>query len=138
MSNKKYLITIVFLIVALIFSVFLTLKTTIFLGRANSTNSNVVVLENSYLFASPIQAKAGGDEKIRVTVFLLDSRGLGVSDREVDLVVEPSLDIKKIQAISDDSGRAVFDISSGMIRSYQVMARLNGRDLPQRIKVAFY
>jgi len=126
------------LLVALIASLFLTLKTTVFFGRANSTNSNPVLLENSYLFASPIQAKAGGDEKIRITVFLLDSRGLGVSDQKVDLVVKPDLEIEEVQALSDDNGRAVFDISSGMVGTYEVMAGLGAKSLVQRIKVAFH
>ena len=138
MSNRKYLFIIIFLVIALIASVFVTLKTTVFFGKAATFDSNQVILENSYLFASPIQAKADNKEKIRITAFLLDSRGLGVSNKTVKLKTTPSLDIQEIQAVSDDTGRAIFDVSSPSQGKYNISASINNKTLPQNIKIIFY
>jgi len=138
-SNRKYLFIIIFLIIALIASVFVTLKTTIFFGKATTFDSNQVILENSYLFASPIQAKADNKEKIRITAFLLDNRGLGVSNKTVKIeTADTSLNIQEIQAISDETGRAIFDVSSLSQGKYNISASVDNKALPQNIKIIFY
>jgi len=139
MSNRKYLFIIIFLIIALIASVFVTLKTTVFFGKAATFDSNQVILENSYLFASPIQAKADDKEKIRITAFLLDNRGLGVSNKLVELeTTNAPLSIQDIQAVSDETGRAIFDISSLSPGKYNISASVDNKTLPQQIKILFY
>ncbi|MFZ2152891.1 MAG: Ig-like domain-containing protein [Microgenomates group bacterium] len=134
MRSSIYII--IFLILALIGSLTLVLRSTIFVGKA--TGSASVASGNSYLFASPLQAKADGREMIRITAFLLDGRGVGVANQTVDLHTSPSVTIKTIQAITDDSGKAVFDISSSQISQVTISASHNGQTLPQTVKVTFY
>ena len=136
--NKKYLFIILFLSIALIASVFLVLRTTIFVKKASTGNQSSVVLENSYLFASPLQAKADNKEKIRLTVFILDGRGLGVSNQTISLSTSSKISITKIQNITDDSGKAVFDLSSNNPGRFDVTAKTTSGNIPQQVKVVFY
>jgi len=135
--SKRYWVIFIILIIALIASVSLVLKTTIFGSKAAIVNSSVV-LENSYLFASPIQAKADGQEKVRVTVFLLDGRGLGVPNQTVILNAPSQVTLKESQNITDTSGKAIFDLSSSVIKTFNISAQVGNKVLPQQVKVVFY
>lgn len=136
--SKRYLIIFIILIIALIGSVTLVLKTTVFGSKASNVRTSSVVLENSYLFASPIQAKADGLEKVRLTVFLLDGRGLGVANQTVTINVSPLVTVQQSQNITDESGKAIFDLSSSTIKTFNVSAQVGNKILPQQVKIVFY
>jgi hypothetical protein len=135
---NKYLIIIIFLSLALIASLFLVVRTTTTYNRAATTNTNPIILENSYVFASPIQAKADGQEQVRITVFLLDGRGLGVSNQLVSLNLPASVTVTNQQNISDESGKTTFDIVSSIPQTISVTATTNKLQLPQKVKITFY
>lgn len=138
MRPNKYLFIIGFLSLALIASLFLVARTTTIYNRAATSKTSSVVLENSYLFASPLQAKADGLEQIRLTVFLLDGRGLGVANQVVSLNLPINTTITNQQEISDQSGKAVFDIVSSIPQTINVTAKVGSIKLPQSVKVTFY
>lgn len=94
-------------------------------------------LENSYLFASPLYASAGGEEKIRVTIFILDSQGLGVSGQSVALGENAKLLIRSVQDMTDAYGKAVFEASSSVPGEYIVEAKVGNRTLPQSLHISF-
>jgi hypothetical protein len=119
-------------------SLVLIYRTTVFFGKATTVNTAPIALENSYLFASPLQAKADNLEMIRVTVFLLDGRGLGVANQTVTLIVPTAVNIKDINAISDDTGKAVFDLSTSVPNQYSISAKVGSKELPQKARVRFY
>jgi hypothetical protein len=136
--NKKYLFIILFLSLALIASLYLVLRTTVFVKKASTGNQSTVVLENSYLFASPLQAKADNKEKMRITVFILDGRGLGVPNQTISLFASPQISITGVQNITDDSGKAVFDLSGNTPGRFDVAAKTKNGTIPQQVKVVFY
>lgn len=138
MKVNKYLIVILVLSLALIASVFLVVKTTTFYNRAATSTNSSVILENSYLFASPLQAKADGKEQIRVTVFLLDGRGLGVANQSVELILPSTITVNSSQKITNETGKAIFDLSSTVSQTTTLTAKNNKIPLPQKIKVNFY
>lgn len=133
----KKVLLIVFLIFGLSLSVFLISQTAIFKGQASNTNSHLPVKENSYLFASPIQAKADGQEKIRITVFLLDSNGLGVSQQQVSLKTPSTLQVESLQSTTDDLGKATFNLSSSVPGKFEITASTPTFTLTQKINVLF-
>ncbi len=135
---NKYLVVIIFLSISLVASLSLVLKTTVFVNKAANDNQSSVALENSYLFVSPLQVKADNKEKMRVTVFLLDGRGLGVSNQTVDISTSNKVNIIEVQKNTDESGKAVFDISSETAGQFSLSAKSNGKTLPQQVKVVFY
>ncbi|MFA5894381.1 MAG: Ig-like domain-containing protein [Candidatus Shapirobacteria bacterium] len=134
---RRPIVIIIFLLLTLLASLALVFRTTIFLGRAAGSSSSVAY-GNSYLFSSPLQAKADGKEQIRVTVFLLDGRGLGVPNQTVSLTSSPKVSITSVQTTTDDTGKAVFDLSSNTALKATITASNNQQNLPQTVKVVFY
>jgi len=135
--STKSLLTIVILLLALIAVIYLVLRPVVLTGRATGSSLTPVTLENSYLFASPLQAKADGQEKIRITVFLLDGRGMGVANQNITLDQSKSINITSVQSVSDDSGKGVFDINSTIPGKFEISAKANSKEIPQKVKVTF-
>lgn len=106
-------------------------------GSSVSTIPGLVSSENSYVFASPIEAKAGGTSIIRVTVFLLDNQGLGVSGQKVQLRPSTPLTISQVQPTTDSLGRAIFDVIANTAGDYTITAEAAGASLPQTVTVSF-
>jgi hypothetical protein len=137
-AKNKSIIVIFFLILVLLASLTLIFRITIFYGKATTVNQSPVVLENSYLFASPLQAKADGQEQIRITVFLLDGRGLGVVGQPVTLLVPQTVTVDHSPATTDDTGKVTFDLSSPVASQINIQAQTNGKTLPQKVHIVFY
>lgn len=131
------LILIVFLVTLGILVYYIRFRTSI-TPKASSFNTfNVVSISNSYLFASPIRAKASGD-LIRITVFLLDDEGNGIFDKKVSLrAVEGNIEIKEVQSLTDETGKAVFDVTSNTVGVYTIEAFNENLVLPQKVKVTY-
>lgn len=137
-----------YLIVGIIFSIFLILvaltiasQRTSFFGRASAPGGVVVPpllsYQNSYVFASPIAASADGESIIRVTVFLLNNQGLGVSGQSVNLKVQPEANISPVLPVTDNLGRATFDLTSNTPGDYTISAEVEDGSLPQTVSVSF-
>jgi hypothetical protein len=107
-------------------------------SKASGYNSSSSVsISNSYVFSSPIRAKANGD-LIRVTVFILDDLGNGIYDKKVTLrSLDGSLDIKDIQSLTDETGKALFDVASATTGTFNLEALTENIVLPQKVKVVF-
>jgi hypothetical protein len=123
---------------ALLATLTLIFRITVFYGKAANVNPSPVVLENSYLFASPLQAKADGNELIRITIFLLDGRGLGVPGQPVTLQLPQTVTINNPVTSTDDTGKITFDLSTPVATQITVQAQTNGHVLPQKVKITFY
>jgi len=136
--KNKYLFIIAFLSLALIASVFLVIRTTTTYQYASTRSNGSVVLENSYLFASPLQAKADGKEAVRITIFLLDGRGLGVANQTVTLNLPKNITVTNQQEITDQNGKAIFDLVSSTAQTANITAKTDTAKLPQSVKVVFY
>lgn len=133
----KIIGVVVFLLLTLVMAVVLMNNKVIFLGKATGGGGGEVVGENSYLFASPLRAKADGLEKIRLTVFLLDGSGMGVSKKTVEMNRDQRLMVEEIQKVTDDTGKAVFDISTGISGQYNLSVKLEGKEMAQKVRVVF-
>ncbi len=102
---------------------------------------------NSYIFAAPIMAKADGQQKIQVNVFLLDSRGYGVPQKRVDLTVSRddqgqtnvngSPQIRAVRPLTDEKGQATFEIVSRVPGNYKISASSDGIPISQSVHVSF-
>jgi hypothetical protein len=96
-----------------------------------------VSFDNSYLFASPLKA-AVNVEKIRITAYVLDGQGMGVAGKRVVLGnLDSALQITPISQVTDDSGRATFDISSSQSGVFTIEASVDSRTLIQKVTVTF-
>jgi len=136
MNKSKKLLLLLIIVIFLILSLssilyFISFRTSFF-GEAA-----YVRLENCYLFASPLQARADDSQKIRVTAFILDSEGKGVAGEAVFLNQNEKLSFHPIMPVTDDLGRAIFDVSTSVIGEYTIEAKVGNKSLPQKITVSF-
>ena len=138
MDQKKYLVIIIFLILVLSATLTLIFRTVVFSGKAVTVNQSPVALDNSYLFASPLQAKADGKEQIRITAFILDGRGLGIPGQTVTLSLPQTVTVLSPLPATDDTGKIIFDLSSPAAAKIDVQAKVGAGTLPQKVKIVFY
>ena len=138
--NKQHLFLlsgIIFSVMIIFLSVFLAMQRTSFFSRAQVSHSALLSQDNSYIFASPISAYADGVSIIRVTVFVLNSQGLGISDQTVELKTSSPVTISQIQPVTDNFGRAIFDVTSVTSGHYTINAEIGGQSLSQKVLVSF-
>lgn len=113
-------------------------RTSYYSSATTGSNFRSFSAQNSYIFASPISTSADGAGVIRITVFILDSQGLGVVNQPVELEVDRgAVTIAKVAPVTDSFGRAYFDVTSQIAGSYTIAAQLSGVTLPQRVGVSF-
>jgi len=100
-------------------------------------------LTNSYIFGSPLLAAADGQEKIRVSVFLLDPKGKGVPDKKIDLKVTAKADVTgqavmtELQPMTNSSGLATFEVTSVSPGQFVAAASVDSFDIPQTVTMTF-
>lgn len=134
--------TIIFLILGLLLllgvsTFFWFYQVRYFVGRA-SVSQATYSPDNSYLFVSPLRAQANLQEQVRVTVFILDARGLGVLGKKISLVATPDLSVAETQNVTDNLGRSIFDVSSSKAGDYYLDVRIDDNALPQKAHLSFY
>lgn len=126
------------LIVVALFSGFFWLYEAKYFSTRASISATSFSVENSYVFVSPLKAPADGKEKIRVTAFVLNNQGLGVLGKKTALGLDTKLNIEAVQALTDNFGKAVFDINSSQPGEYYLEIMVDGTVLPQKAHVTFY
>jgi hypothetical protein len=136
--KKKLIFLILFLLILVSFSFFFGLYEVRFFKSRASVSQASFSVDNSYLFVSPLRAKANGQEKIRITVFVLNNQGLGVLGKEVFLSPNTDLSVDIIQGQTDNFGKAVFDVTSTKPGEYYLEVSVDGQKLPQKAHLSFY
>jgi len=136
--KKKIIFLIIFILILVSFSFFFGLYEVRFFKSRASVSQALFSVDNSYLFVSPLRAKANGQEKIRLNIFVLNNQGLGVLGKEVFLSPDSSLSINIIQGRTDSFGKAVFDVSSTKPGEYYLEVSIDGQKLPQKARLSFY
>lgn len=136
-----YLLLGIFLIIVIYLVANLSQGNTTFFGRA--AQSGIFSASNSYIFGSPLTARAGGD-KVRVTVFVLDDQGKGIPRKNVALnCKEPELcqnagiAFTDVQSQTDTLGQAIYDLSGRTAGKYELQAKVDGIAIPQTVTVVF-
>lgn len=136
-KQTKLLLIVVGVLVAIALVLFLSInvipKALVSLTRASS--SEVVSVPNSYLLGQKILAKADGEDKCLVVVFLLDKSGRGVAGKSVEL--EGMDNITKLNSVSDEKGQVTFDMTSAKEGQFKLTANYSGVNLPQTVTVTF-
>ncbi len=105
--------------------------------RGEASRAQVYSPANSYIFGSPLTAKANDQEKIKVSIFLLNDQGLGVEGKMIELKADTGVNIEISQPQTDSTGQAIFYLTSSSIGRYQVQAQAEGQSLPQTLTVNF-
>ncbi len=137
-SMQKFLLSaILFFLVLLCFSLFFFFYETNFFGSRASMVQVDISASDSYVFTTPGHALADGKEKIRVTVYVLNSQGLGVFGKKVTIAGDPRLIIDPFQPNTDSVGKALFDVSSSNPGDYYLDVSIGDIKLPQKASISF-
>lgn len=135
---KKSIVFLILISLVLVgFSVFFGLYEVKFFSSRASVSSASFSIDNSYMFVTPLQARANGQEKVRLTVFILNNQGLGVMGKKVIVSPDPSLNIDIIQGLTDSFGKAYFDVSSTKAGEYYLNIAVDGSNLNQKAHLSF-
>jgi len=131
------------LVIFLLFANLIVPRILVYFSRA-ANSPGQFSLANSYLFGSPLLAAANGEDKIRVTAFLLDDKGRGVPTTQVSLSVVSKEgasgalpQVVGVQPTTDDFGRAVFEVLSSSPGQFMVVASVGGLEFPQTATLTF-
>lgn len=103
-----------------------------------STNEDLNFIDNSYHFISPLKARANGNEKIRVSINVINSRGLALSGKKVNLSNDNNLKFEVVQSISDQLGKSIIDVTSNKIGIYNLNIVIDGVILRDKVVLTFY
>ncbi len=143
--NKTVFLTLIIFFILILFLVFFWFYQVQYLTSRASNSAATFSVENSYLFISPLKAKTATNinntlntEKIRVTVFALNSQGLGVIGKRVELVNNVGLQVDTIQPLTDEFGKAYFDVSSAQSGDFYLEVKIGDQSLKEKVRLSFY
>lgn len=105
-------------------------KALITLTKASTVQK--VSVKNSLLMGQKMMAKADGQEKCVVNVFVLDGDGKGITGRLVQLS-----GLGELEAATDSLGKATFELTSTTAGQYELSAQADGVPLSGTVKVTF-
>ena len=94
-----------------------------------------VSISNSRVIGETILAKADGNDKCVVDVFVMDASDKGVPGKRVSL--EGIETVTPEQGLSDSSGKVSFSMTSMSEGQYTISAMVEGVTMPKTIKVTF-
>ena len=97
--------------------------------------STKISINNSYVLADQILATANGKDVAKINVFILDSSGKGIPDKEVSLSGMDS--IVNSSVMTDKEGKAAFRMTSSKAGQFELEASVAGVPLPKKITVTF-
>src|SRR3990167_2480359 len=136
MKKSIIFFIILFLVMIGFITAFGLYEVKFFTGRASVSQASFSI-DNSYIFSTPSGAKANGQEKIRLTVFILNNQGLGVMGKKIFIGTDPALNIETIQGLTDSYGKAYFDISSTKPAEYFLEIKADDTVLKDKAHIIF-
>ena len=136
MKKSVIFFIILFIVIISFISIFGLYEVKFFTGRASVSQASFSI-DNSYIFSTPSGAKANGQEKIRLTVFILNNQGLGVMGKKIFIGTDPALNIETIQGLTDSYGKAYFDISSTKPAEYFLEIKADDTVLKDKAHIIF-
>ena len=136
MKKSVIFFIILFIVIISFISIFGLYEVKFFTGRASVSQASFSI-DNSYIFSTPSGARANGQEKVRLTVFILNNQGLGVMGKKIFIGTDPALNIEAIQGLTDGYGKAYFDISSTKPAEYFLEIKADDTVLKQKAHLVF-
>ena len=94
-----------------------------------------ISINDSYVLGSKILARADGEDKCNVNVFLMDEKRKGVAGKRVELIGAKGVVV--IKDVTDGNGMASFEIVSDEIGQFELTAIAEGVPLNKGITVTF-
>jgi hypothetical protein len=97
--------------------------------------SSIISIDNSYVLGDKMLAKADGQDKAVVNVFVLDKDSKGVAGKTVSLRGNSKID--PATEITDNQGKAVFNLTSTVETQDKITAVIEGVSMGKTVTVTF-
>ena len=94
-----------------------------------------ISINDSYVLGSKILARADGEDKCNVNVFLMDEKRKGVAGKRVELIGAKGVVV--IKDVTDGNGMASFEVTSDEMGQFELTAIAEGVPLNKGITVTF-
>jgi len=137
MKKILYFGILFFIILSFFAGLFFFYEARFFSGRASTVQGSFSV-ENSYIFVTPLKGKANSNERVRITIFILDDKGLGVAGKTVTLAQDPGILVDSNQAITDSLGKVTFDVAGKSVGEYYLEVVVDEVKLTQKAHLSYY
>jgi len=134
-KKKNIILSVIFALIVV--GLVLAVSQTRIFYRGRAEEKKDPYLQSSYLLASPLAVQANGEEKIKISAFVLNEEGRGVVGKEMIIVADPVLEIKPIQTQTDKFGQAIFEVSSFNPGRHTLSASVDGQPFPQTVTITF-
>lgn len=121
--------------IALVLFLSVSVVPNILVTLTKATASEKVVISNSYMIGQKILAKADGEDKCIVNVFLLDKNGRGVANKTIELSGMEG--IVGLSPKTDNMGKITYEMTSKVPGQYKISASTGGGQLSQIVTVTF-
>ncbi len=96
-----------------------------------------ILSDSSYVFITPPSTRADGMAKERVTIFCLDTSGRGIPRLDTDLRISLPVVVTPIQEMTDEYGKAIFDLSSATPFKGQLEVLCGSESIPSSVRAIF-
>jgi hypothetical protein len=94
--------------------------------------------ENSYVFMNPRTAQANGEDKIRVTIMILNGNGLGVMGKKPQITVDQKVVVSAVQDTTNNLGEVIYEFSSSTPGDYYMTVKIEDTVIPQKAPLSFH
>lgn len=94
-----------------------------------------VSLESSIIIGEKVLAKADGEDKVKVNVFIMDKSGKGIKGKNVELT--GSMAGLPMNGLTEDDGKSGFELSSNNKGQFKLGANVEGIEMGKYITVTF-
>ena len=87
--------------------------------------------------ADKVVAKPDGKDTVTISVFVKDENNIGIVNKAVNIKGVANLNIKIVSGMTDNQGKAVFEINSKKIGKYTIIALVEEIPLEKELTVVF-
>ncbi len=92
--------------------------------------------KKSLLLAFPLEVKADGQQKSKITVFVRNSKGVPLENKIVEIKTNLGT-ITPASATTDKNGKAIFEISSTTTGLANIKAVVDNIEISQKVTIKF-
>ena len=135
-NKKKYLkygVIVAGLLITYILSTNVIPK--IFVSMTKAAPATKVSVTDSFVLGEKILAKADGNDRCLINVFVLDKSGKGVAGKRV--AIEGVEGIVPIKEVTDSQGKSSFAVISNVEGQFEIVATVEGIPLAGGVRVTF-
>lgn len=128
-------LAVVFVGVGLIYYLSTNVIPKVLVSLTQAAPAQDVSLADTIIIGEKVLAKADGEDKSKINVFVMDKSGKGIKGKSVELT--GNLVGLPMNSMTEDDGRAVFEVGTTTKGQYKLGANVEGIELGKFVTVTF-